>query len=630
MKNPPTQEKIHLENDHSDIMTNIAQRRLDSAVIQINDTHRQCHLASMLPSSEISKNDTIRKPIDFRVYNEAAGYMAMLHFNERNPRVLRHLPQTLRDCNILLSMEMHDTRFSPMYASQHLLDILNNREATTTTAYSSSPASPIAIVGAARSAVSQTLSILAGVYELPQISASSTSAALDNKESSPYFARTVPTNSNDAKATILYLHYLGVTHLGVIFIQDEFGTAFHVALLEEASNRDITIFSTSFDDNESTDSIVTGIQELRKSGLRYFMGIFNPRTWKVVVREASRAGIMGTPEYSWLLSDASLELTQQGFKLNDTEADLAAAVDGVGVVLLKVEPNAGTAAFDKALSELENNTVFQEEFVKAHVDPVVFDGYEFPFPGPALYQYLNYDAVMALGIAACRAPQEFFTGPELYETLKMTEFEGVSGLVRFSNTTGTRDGQGVQYSIVNVRLAQNKSSEEFFKFNSTEPNQTSEEFFYFNSTTAVAVNVANDNPIRPIAPFVYAGGSTIRPDPLPELKVDLNLIPKGIRITGLTLGSLTMLCAALWLAWTIKYRKIDVVRIAQPVFLCQLCVGAFILASAVIPMSMQEPTSQRGLNIACMCTPWLLSVGFVTAFAALFSKAWRLNKVRTL
>jgi hypothetical protein len=80
----------------------------------------------------------------------------------------------------------------------------------------------------------------------------------------------------------------------------------------------------------------------------------------------------------------------------------------------------------------------QQEFVPTHVNTSVFDGYNFTFPCSAsLYQYLNYDAIMALGIAACEAKQNFFTGPELYQTLVETEFEGVSGLVRFSNNTGT-------------------------------------------------------------------------------------------------------------------------------------------------------------------------------------------------
>ena len=574
----------------------------DSAVIRVNATHRQCHLSALLPFSEEVQG--VRKPIDFRVYLEAAGYLALRHFNERSPRVLLHLPERLKDCDVHLSIQMHDTRFSPIYAAQQLQEILRVQNSLST------PAS-FALLGAARSAVSQTLSILAGVYELPQISASSTSASLDNKDSSPFFARTVPTNKNDAKATILYLRSLGVTHLGIIYIRDDFGTQFNSHLLQEASRNGIQVVSTSYGEDVGKQSIVTGIQQLQQSGLRYFMGIFNPSTWKDVVREASKQGIIGSPDYAWLLSDASLELTQPGFQLRrDTEADLAAAVDGVGVVVINAESNAN---FDEALAELQTDPLLQQEFVNAHVESYIFEGYEFPFPGPALYQYLNYDAVIALGLAACEAPQEFFTGPEFYNTLVRTEFEGVSGLVRFSHDTGTRNEQGVKYRIENVRLAAKQSS-----------NQT----YGFNTATAALVDFLESNPIQTESGFVYAGGSTVPPTSLPPLTVDLNLIGTGIRVTGLLLGTFTMLCAIGWMIWTSYYRNIDCVRISQPVFLCQLCVGTFIMASAIIPMSMQEPISQRGLNIACMSTPWLLSLGFVTAFSALFSKTWRLNKVR--
>jgi hypothetical protein len=585
-------------------------RRIDqvqhegSSVVSLNSTHRQCHLASILPTTE-EEADGTRSLIDFRVYYEFGGYLAKKHFNERNPRVLSHLPERLKDCNIQLSMEMRDSRFSPIYAAQHLLDILQQTHSAQTPA-------PIALVGAARSAVSQTLSILAGVYELPQISASSTSAALDNKVSSPFFARTVPTNRGDAKATILYLKSLNVTHFGILYIRDEFGTSFNSQLLQEASKNGIQVVSTSFDADRN--SIVTGIQQLQLSGLAYFMGIFNPDTWKDVVREASRVGIIGTPKYVWLLSDASQELTQPGFQLDRrTEADLAQAIDGTGVVLLSVETKRN---FEIALSELQTDLSLQQEFVAAHVNTSVFHGYNFTFPGSAsLYQYLNYDAVMALGIAACEAKQNFFTGPELYQTLVETEFEGVSGLVRFSNNTGTRDEQGVLYNIQNVRIARN---------------QTNGQFYTFQSIKAVEVDFSdNSTPVKEVNTFVYAGGSTTPPKALPPNDIELNLIPQGIRITGFVLGGLSMLIALWWLLWTIYYRNKDVVRIAQPIFLCQLIVGAFIISTAVISMSMQETTvaNQHGLDVACMATPWLLSIGFVTAFSALFSKTWRLNKL---
>jgi hypothetical protein len=69
----------------------------------------------------------------------------------------------------------------------------------------------------------------------------------------------------------------------------------------------------------------------------------------------------------------------------------------------------------------------------------------------------------------------------------------------------------------------------------------------------------------------------------------------------------------------------DVVKSSQPFFLIQLCLGTLIMASSIIPMSLQEPISERGLDMACMCTPWLFFSGYAIAFSALMSKSWRIN-----
>ena len=53
------------------------------------------------------------------------------------------------------------------------------------------------------------------------------------------------------------------------------------------------------------------------------------------------------------------------------------------------------------------------------------------------------------------------------------------------------------------------------------------------------------------------------------------------------------------------------------------------MGSAIIPLSLDdEVLSQRGASMACMAVPWLFSVGYVLSFTALFSKTWRINKVR--
>lgn len=79
---------------------------------------------------------------------------------------------------------------------------------------------------------------------------------------------------------------------------------------------------------------------------------------------------------------------------------------------------------------------------------------------------------------------------------------------------------------------------------------------------------------------------------------------------------------------TVIKREHPVIRKSQPTFLLMVCAGAAIAGSAIIPLSFDdEKYSTQACSIACMATPWLLSIGFVTAFSALFSKIWRVNQI---
>lgn len=61
-----------------------------------------------------------------------------------------------------------------------------------------------------------------------------------------------------------------------------------------------------------------------------------------------------------------------------------------------------------------------------------------------------------------------------------------------------------------------------------------------------------------------------------------------------------------------------------------ICAGVLIMAPAIFTLSVDdEHFSTRGASMACMATPWLLSLGFTISFAALFSKTWRINKILT-
>lgn len=307
---------------------------------------------------------------------------------------------------------------------------------------------------------------------------------------------------------------------------------------------------------------------------------------------------------AWFLSDSSGQLLGDGFGYDaTTQADIAAASNGVGIVSTDIAEN---DAFSTLWRNLETNDVLKDYFVSKHDPELNFTGFRF-VDTPSYWEYLQYDAVIALGMAACQAP-EFFTGPDLFEAFVQTSFLGASGLVEFDNTTGTRDYESVSYKVVNVVARpseQNKITFDSMRTSFQDGSEWIQE-----------------------APFVYSDGTTIQPPPpgLPLLDVNLNLIRDPARITGLTLSGIVMAGSmGLWL-WTLIHRKSFVVRLTQPFFLSMICIGTFLMGTAIIFMGFQEPASETFLDIACMTVPWLLSLGFVIAFSALLSKTLRINK----
>ena len=133
--------------------------------------------------------------------------------------------------------------------------------------------------------------------------------------------------------------------------------------------------------------------------------------------------------------------------------------------------------------------------------------------------------------------------------------------------------------------------------------------------------------VRVMEAFVYHNNSTSPPLELPPEKENLNLIPPGVIAIGLALSISVMLLSFAIGVWVLRMRNEYVIRASQPIFLVQICVGTFIIASAIIPLGWQEPKPQLGLDVACMSVPWLFAIGFTIAVSAIFSKTRRVNQL---
>lgn len=117
------------------------------------------------------------------------------------------------------------------------------------------------------------------------------------------------------------------------------------------------------------------------------------------------------------------------------------------------------------------------------------------------------------------------------------------------------------------------------------------------------------------------------PIQLPDPNVDYNYLG-GLAIMGYVLFAIIALLSMAFLVFTILFRNQSVVRKSQPFFLVIVCVGVLLFGSSILPLSVDdEKYSQTANDVACVTFPWLMSIGFSTTFAALFSKLWRINQI---
>ncbi len=68
------------------------------------------------------------------------------------------------------------------------------------------------------------------------------------------------------------------------------------------------------------------------------------------------------------------------------------------------------------------------------------------------------------------------------------------------------------------------------------------------------------------------------------------------------------------------------VRCSQPFFLYLILIGTLIMSFTIVTLTFDsDQHSIQTCSLACHLDIWFLTVGFTAVFAALFSKAWRIN-----
>lgn len=141
----------------------------------------------------------------------AAALLAVHHFNNIDTMSPILKPEDVENCDIKLTMEIVDSKFSPIGSTRVFTESLHTENTLSTPL-------PTAVIGAYRSATTSPLAILTGVNGIPQVSYASTSTDFDVKEQFPLFGRTVTSSTGEAKVALDFFLSIGSTHVGVLFV----------------------------------------------------------------------------------------------------------------------------------------------------------------------------------------------------------------------------------------------------------------------------------------------------------------------------------------------------------------------------------------------------------------------------
>lgn len=453
-----------------------------------------------------------------------------------------------------------------------------------------------------------------------------TSTKLDDKQPFPLFGRVIASGSGLGPAAIEFLyHNLNVRHLGVIYVNDVIGLSFMDGVFQAAEEYpDFTIKSYSYaaegvDNNDKDDrSIAIAVELLARTNFRYFFAIVDDDHYPEIIERAVEAGIAGTDVHNWFTSNPGIPGSFDG-KEFDEESPVHRA--SVGITTFSIAGSIpGVGRYDQfydswsALGQSNETLQYLQSLLPAYPNDPGYAAMYRPdtFASIIPYTPIMYDTAIAIGLAACAGGDVGqLDGTAHYKAILNTTFVGATGRVEFDPITGTRTPKSIV--ITQQNLVVRKAGEA----------GAASHMFVNVPTGHYAGGAWNQS-----MPLTFNDGTTKLPLDLPEPIIDYHYLGSGLRSVGMVMASIVVLSSIACAIWTGCKVNTRIVRASQPFFLRLICLGTALMGFSIVALGIDDEISdEHGCNIACMAFPWLLSLGWVFVFSALFTKTHRVYRV---
>ena len=496
--------------------------------------------------------------------------MAIEHLNTGNGYIIPELNGINNRCPLHFTTKAFDTEASQRMGVDHIISMTDRSR--------KDQLIPCSILGAAYSSISIPTSIISGLRGFPQISPISTSSALDDKNQYKLFGRTVPNDDGTAIPLLAKLKEWNVNYLAVLHVDDAYGNAFArgITLAAQRDAPNLRVETVDIMYNPSDEAVTEALQKLKNTQFTYFFGVLFSDDIDKIMTEAVKEGIAGDGVHNWLFSDGiGSYVTSRTFEAG---SPLQKAFQGTGL-LSAVGGVPGIEQYDKltsSLQELNNEadlayieSLLSTNYLDAKVvnHTSVTRGDVFLGPDPGLLAPFLYDAVIAIGLAACRLVEEstrineFFTGEELFTEIlsNATTFDGTSGRIMLDPNTGTRDPRSALFSLTNFVVDENANVDGTVQFK------------------AIVADLFKSGKWENLENYTFNDGTNNIPLDLPVRETNPNYLTTGLRIVGLILCGIVIVMALAFSYWTYSNSDQRVVKSSQPIFLHIITGGSIIM-----------------------------------------------------
>jgi hypothetical protein len=534
----------------------------------------------------------------------ASALLAMETFNARNTSVVPELGDPFfQDCDIQMDMEnslVFNTGSHGHQAAQ---------------SFSAQDELPCAIVGPYNDMPAEELSVLATSFKIPLTVTRAFNLRVTSDDFSPYSTQIYPDLTASAVNLVDYLLHRDRTNfIATVYALTDTGTqrseAISLALSDSMIRHEMISFVTPGQDSfqSSTRTIRTALERVKQLGFRTIvLAMAFPLQETPLVADMAEELGLNNGDYMWIIfGDAEPGVL---YTNNTNINKLLQGSAWLGPVGLESVPF--LTAWHEQTSTMTDkvnaaNPMEPGETGYFFAEPNFFQIYE-----PQFGDDFMFDAVMATAMGACLARRDGgnTTGSAHVKGIRSVDFRGAAGqVVKFgkgSDGQGARDSSTIVWGVYNLLRPVDDG---FVPVTATE--------IYWNGTWII------------IEDFVYAGGSTVPPKALRDMP-EQNYLTGAIRGVGLALMGMVMVGAFATVIWVYLHREHRILRAAQPHFLYLIAFGSAVSASTILVVSFDESYgwSEQQLSRACMAIPWLLSLGHIITYGALFSKLWRINKV---